>query len=301
MDDIAASDSVEDQEMESLEIGRPVVVLDRIGMTYSVRSITAAPPQGRLRRLLTNASGITTEHVRALQDVSLVVRQGESVGVIGTNGSGKSTLMKIITGQLQPTEGSVYAASTPTMLGVNAALVPQVSGEDNIILGCLAMGMTRAEARQKRPAIVELSGLEDSLHLPLRAYSSGMAARLQFAIATSLDPEILVIDEALNTGDAQFRAKTGRRLDELRQQAGCVFLVSHSLGTIQEMCSRVIWVERGELVMDGDPAEVIRKYTRHTHHLGKGRPGDAAAVLQEGREQNTPVRVEWIDEAPRQR
>lgn len=283
-----------------LVLGRPVVVLDEVEMTYTVRSITSAPAQRGLGRLFQRASGVQTSHVQALHPISLIVRQGESVGVIGTNGSGKSTLMKVITGQLQPTGGSVYAASVPIMLGVNAALVPQVSGEDNITLGCLAMGMSRAEARAKYDSIVELSGLAESLHLPLRAYSSGMAARLQFAIATSVDPEILVIDEALNTGDAQFRAKTGRRLDELREQAGCVFLVSHSLSTIQQMCSRVIWVEKGVLVMDGAPADVTRKYTRYTHHLGKGRPHDAQAVLEEGRAESMLVRIEWAGNEPRE-
>lgn len=274
--------------------GDVAVVLDRVSMTYDVRSIgNGGSSDSGLRGLFRRASGVNTTQVKALQEISLVVRQGESVGVIGTNGSGKSTLMKLITGQLQPTGGGVYASSVPIMLGVNAALVPQVSGEDNIILGCLAMGMSRAEAESKREFIIELSGLADSLHLPLRAYSSGMAARLQFAIATSVDPEILVIDEALNTGDAQFRAKTGARINDLRQQAGCVFLVSHSLGTIQEMCTRVLWIEKGTLTMDGDPAEVIRKYTRYTHHLGKGRPHDAQAVRNEALDTLDPIQIQW--------
>ena len=272
----------------------PSVVVDEASMTYRVLSADAVESGGGLRGRVRAARGVRTTEVQALQPLSFVVGRGESVGVIGTNGSGKSTLMKLITGQMRPTTGHIYATSTPVMLGVNAALVRQVSGEDNIRLGCLAMGMTRAEAEAKRDAVVALSGLDDhALQLPLKAYSSGMAARLQFAIATSVDPDILVIDEALNTGDAQFRERTRQRLDELREQAGCVFLVSHSLSTIQEMCQRVIWIERGVLVMDDVPAEVTRAYTRYVHHLSKGRPHDAQNVIKEKLERYDPPLIEW--------
>lgn len=274
----------------------PLVVLDEVEMTYEVRS-TTSKAKGASRGLLSRASGVHVKSVPALSPLSLVVRQGESIGVIGTNGSGKSTLMKLITGQLQPTGGTVYSSSTPVMLGVNAALVPQVSGDENITLGCLAMGMTMEQMREKRPMISDVSGLSaEALQLPLRAYSSGMAARLQFAIATSVDPEILIIDEALNTGDAQFKKRTGRRLDELREQAGCVFLVSHSLATIQEMCTRVIWIEKGRLIMDNTPYESCRKYSRYSHHLGKGRPHDAENVLKEGLGTLTRTQIEWSEE-----
>lgn len=271
---------------------QPAVVVDEASMTYAVRS--AEHIQGGGGRRLGRASGVRTSRVEALKPLSFTVARGESVGVIGTNGSGKSTLMKLITGQMRPTTGHVYATSTPVMLGVNAALVRQVSGEDNIRLGCLAMGMTTAEAAAKRDAVVELAGLsEQALQLPLKAYSSGMASRLQFAIATSVDPDILVIDEALNTGDAQFRERTRRRLDDLREQAGCVFLVSHSLSTIQEMCQRVIWIEKGTLVMDDAPAEVTRAYTRYVHHLSKGRPHDAENVIREKLERQVRLVIEW--------
>ena len=123
--------------------------------------------------------------VHALNELSLVVERGESVGIIGRNGSGKSTLMKIISGQSKPTSGAVYASSTPIMLGVNAALVQDLSGDQNVILGCLAMGMSRVQAHEKFDGIVELSGLEKSIHLPMKSYSFGMASRLRFAIAAS--------------------------------------------------------------------------------------------------------------------
>ena len=278
---------------DALEVARPSVVVDEAAMTYTVRSADAV--QGGRRA----SSGVRATVVEALKPLTFAVDRGESVGVIGTNGSGKSTLMKLVTGQLQPTSGRVYATSTPVMLGVNAALVRQVSGEDNIMLGCLAMGMSRRQAREKRDAVAALSGLDDkALQMPLKAYSSGMASRLQFAIATSVDPDILVIDEALNTGDAQFRARTRARLDELREQAGCVFLVSHSLSTIQEMCSRAIWIERGVLTMDGDPERVTRTYRRYTRRMSDGREDEGRQLLAEKQAEVVRRRIAWADGTP---
>lgn len=274
------------------------VVLDQAGMTYTVRSAEALGGRSLRSRLRGGASGLRTTTVEALKPLSLVVRQGESVGVVGTNGSGKSTLMKLVTGQLHPTTGHVYATTTPVMLGVNAALVRQVSGEDNIMLGCLAMGMSRVEAEAKYDSIVELSGLEaKALQLPLKAYSSGMASRLQFAIATAVDPDILVIDEALNTGDAQFRARTRSRIDQLREQAGCVFLVSHSMSTIQEMCTRAIWIEQGVLTMDSGAKSVTRTYARYTRKKARGDHEGALALLEAERGVLKRTAVTWPDDA----
>ncbi|WP_010524208.1 ABC transporter ATP-binding protein [Nesterenkonia sp. F] len=271
------------------------VAVDHASMTYRVRSTTEhTRTQGRISRQVKKITGAGFTEVPALQDMSFVVRRGESVGVIGTNGSGKSTLMKLLTGKVRPTTGEVYATSTPVMLGVNAALVKPLSGRENIKLGCLAMGLTPGEAAEKYDMIVEISGLEDSLDLPLKSYSSGMASRLQFAIATAVDPDILLIDEALNTGDAQFRARTKKRLDEVRAQAGCVFLVSHSLSTIEQMCTRALWIEEGRLLADGDPAWVVEQYEEYTTHQSAGHPRSAQVVLERTKLQQAPVNLEFI-------
>ena len=156
------------------------------------------------------------------------------------------------------------------------------------------MGMTRQQVEEKREAVIELSGLEDrALRLPMKAYSSGMASRLQFAIATSMDPEILIVDEALNTGDAQFRDRTAARIDELRGQAGSVFLVSHSLPTIREMTNRCIWIQQGELVMDGDPAEVTKAYHGYTKRMAQRKYEEGAKYLDEIRQDYVPQAVVW--------
>ncbi|GAA1812826.1 ABC transporter ATP-binding protein [Nesterenkonia flava] len=255
------------------------VAVDGVSMTYRVRSSSEyLKEKNRFSRAVKQVLGSGWAEIPALDEVSFVVNRGESVGVIGTNGSGKSTLMKLLTGKVRPTTGEVYATSTPVMLGVNAALVRTISGRENIKLGCLAMGMTPQQAAEKFDLIVEISGLHDALDMPLKAYSAGMASRLQFAIATAVDPDILLIDEALNTGDAQFRARTKKRLDEVRATAGCVFLVSHSLGTIKQMCTRVIWIEQGRLLADGDPEWVCSQYEEYTGHKSNERMRSAQIV-----------------------
>ncbi|MEE2528795.1 ABC transporter ATP-binding protein [Pseudarthrobacter sp. J75] len=253
--------------------GSPCVVLDSVSMTYKVPTTAAGGDEveGIWARTMRKISGKPARvKVQALNPLSLVVERGESVGIIGRNGSGKSTLMKLICGQEQPTGGAVYASSTPILLGVNAALVPDLSGDQNIILGCLAMGMTRESIDEKFDSIVEMSGLAGSIHLPMKSYSSGMGSRLRFAIAAAVDPEILLVDEALNTGDAQFVDRSRRRMAELRENAGSVFIVSHSLSTIEDMCTRVLWLDYGDLIMDGDPKTTTTAYKKFISRLGKG-------------------------------
>lgn len=266
--------------------GNPCVVLDSVRMRYTVAS-TAVGSSGNVRlgqRILKKALGRPEKvEVNALNEISLVVERGESVGIIGRNGSGKSTMMKLISGQERPTSGAVYASSTPIMLGVNAALVPDLAGDQNVILGCLAMGMERSVIDEKFDSIVELSGLEKSIHLPMKSYSSGMGSRLRFAIAAAVDPEILLVDEALNTGDAQFVDRSRKRMDELRRNAGCVFLVSHSLPTIEDMCTRVLWLDNGDLIMDSSPTETTDAYKQFTAHLAKGNNDSAARLKDDAR------------------
>lgn len=194
--------------MINLASGSPAVVIDKVAMTYTIPAGGMKGEEGirpAISRLVGKGGG--TE-IYALKELSLVAMHGEVIGVIGLNGSGKSTLMKLISGKINPSRGQVYASSTPIMLGVSAALVPDLSGAHNIMLGCLAMGMSNQDIARKYDSILELSGLEESIHLPMRSYSSGMASRLRFAIAAAIDPEILIIDEALNTGDDEFKDRT---------------------------------------------------------------------------------------------
>jgi teichoic acid transport system ATP-binding protein len=142
------------------------------------------------------------------------------------------------------------------MLGVGAALLPNLSGEKNIMLGGLALGFDKKEIAAASESIINFSGLKDFIDLPMRTYSQGMSARLRFSIAAAKKHDILIIDEALAVGDRQFRMKAEAKIRQMRQEAGTVFLVSHNMKSIQDTCNRVIWLEKGELLMDGDPVEV---------------------------------------------
>ncbi|RCS64804.1 ABC transporter ATP-binding protein [Brachybacterium alimentarium] len=217
--------------------------------------------QGPLQKLLRRgASQPPVREVKAVRGITFAAKHGESIGIIGVNGSGKSTLLRAIAGLIPPAAGTVHVASSPSLLGVNAVLMKDLTGERNIMIGALALGLTTKEVEERYQEIVDFADLGDFVNLPMKAYSSGMGARLRFAISASAVPDILMIDEALATGDAAFRAKSKAKMDSVRESAGTVFLVSHSLGTIQNMCSRVLWVHEGKLVMDGDPEEVCGRY-----------------------------------------
>jgi len=239
----------------------PTVVVDDVHLTYRVIGGTrrgGAP--AALRRILLKEETPGQRFVQAVRGVSFTTYRGEAIGLIGPNGSGKSTLLRSIAGLMTPSQGTVWTSGQASLLGVAAAMMGAMSGEQNIILGCLAIGMTPNEIADAYESIVEFAGIGDFVHLPMNTYSSGMGARLRFAIAAARAPDILLIDEALATGDAQFRRKSEQRILELREQAGTVFLVSHGLGIIRQTCTRAIWLERGLIVMDGDANAVVDAY-----------------------------------------
>jgi teichoic acid transport system ATP-binding protein len=240
----------------------PTVICDELHVVYRVVAHGGAASAAQaLRRVVRGRSSDTVfKKVHAVRGVSMVAQEGDAIALIGRNGSGKSTLLRAIAGLLPPESGHVYTAGRPTLLGVNAALMRDLPGEENILLGCMAMGMSRDEARARRDWIVDFADLGEFISLPMSAYSSGMAARLRFAIAASMSHEILMIDEALATGDAEFRRRSERRIMELREEAGTVFLVSHSLGVVRLTCNRAIWLEKGRVVMDGEANEVVDAY-----------------------------------------
>lgn len=212
------------------------------------------------RRVVNGFRPRQSRAVQAVQGVSFDLHTGDALGVIGHNGSGKSTLLRTLAGLLPPTAGAVYARSTPVLLGVQAALQQELSGHRNILLGATALGMTKREVEERTDEIVAFAGLEDFIDLPLRAYSSGMVARLNFAIATSVAPEILLIDEALAVGDAEFQNRSRQRLEQMLEHAGTVVLVSHSMSSIRSLCHQALWMERGVVRELGPVAEVIDRY-----------------------------------------
>jgi teichoic acid transport system ATP-binding protein len=246
------------------------VVVDDVDLTYRIigGSLRGGAPAA-LRRMLLREQAPGQRFVRAVRGVSLSAYRGEAIGLIGPNGSGKSTLLRAIAGLMAPSRGVVWTRGQASLLGVAAAMMGKMSGEQNIVLGCLALGMTPAEIAEEYDAICEFAGIGDFVHLPINTYSSGMGARLRFAIAAARAPDILLIDEALATGDAQFRRRSEQRIRELREQAGTVFLVSHGLGIIRDSCNRTIWLEHGQIVLDGDTDEVVDAYEER--HVRGGR------------------------------
>jgi teichoic acid transport system ATP-binding protein len=240
-----------------------MVIVDDLHVVYRVYGAggdrgTAATA---LLRILGRKTRGSIREVHAIRGISFIANKGDAVGIIGRNGSGKSTLLRAIAGLLPPDEGNVYTTGEASLLGVNAALLEDLTGERNVILGCLAMGMTKQEARDKYQSIVDFSGVGEFIDLPMKTYSSGMGSRLRFAIAASKSHDVLLVDEALATGDAEFRVKSHARIEELRADAGTVFLVAHNLEEVEETCNRVIWMERGRIVTQGiDVTGIIDRY-----------------------------------------
>ena len=257
----------------------PTVVVDNVHIVYRVHGAGAEGAASKLakgggvagkgsataalNRLVRRGKMTGVRKVHAVRGVSFAAYRGEAVGLIGSNGSGKSTLLRAIAGLLPTESGEVYTSGQPSLLGVNAALMSDLTGERNIVLGGLAMGMTREQVRERYQGIVDFSGVNakgDFISLPMRTYSSGMSARLRFSIAAAKDHDVLLIDEALATGDRAFQKQSEKRIRELRKKAGTIFLVSHNHKSIRDVCDRVLWLEAGLLKMDGSTEEVLAAY-----------------------------------------
>ncbi|AZT96044.1 ABC transporter ATP-binding protein [Brevibacterium aurantiacum] len=266
--------------MADSELQDPNIIAENVQVRYTVNTNDPNHRAKGLRRL-TNAvagrQGQTT--VRALRGVNFVAREGEMVGIVGANGSGKSTFLRNVAGVEQPDRGRILVRYQPLLLGVSAALQPALSGSENVRLGCLAMGLSPEEAAEAFDYVVELSALGAAIHRPMGTYSSGMGARLRFAIALAARPKILLIDEALSTGDATFAERSERAMDELLAEAGTVLLVNHAAKVIQELCNRAVWMHKGEILMNGPAEAVAEKYRWWAWNVAKGKEDIADKLL----------------------
>jgi ABC-type polysaccharide/polyol phosphate transport system ATPase subunit len=199
----------------------------------------------------------------ALRNVSIRLSHGESLGVIGPNGAGKSTLLQVLAGIMGPSEGTVeIRGAVSGLLTLGAGFDQDLSGRENILLGGAFLGLEDAVTRGLMPGIIEFADLGDFIDAPMKTYSSGMRARLGFAIATSVDPDILLLDEVLSTGDATFREKSKARVIELVRGAKAVVLVTHDMGWVQEYCNRAVLLEKGNVILEGPPDEVVATHLR---------------------------------------
>lgn len=201
--------------------------------------------------------------IEALRGVSFAVPHGTVIGIVGVNGAGKSTLMRTIAGILPPTAGRVEVnGRVSTLLALGVGFNSALSGRENVILGGLAAGLTRDQLAEKYDEIAEFAELGDFMDMPMRTYSSGMYGRLAFSVAVNMEPDILLIDEALSVGDARFKQKSFDKMRELCAEARTILIVSHALRSIGELCSEVIWLQNGRIEMRDEPAAVIGAYTR---------------------------------------
>jgi ABC-type polysaccharide/polyol phosphate transport system ATPase subunit len=239
---------------------RPRIRVQDVSLTYRT-SLERTPTLkstivklGRRQRVI--------REVEALKHVSFEVPHGQVLGVVGANGAGKSTLMRTMAGILPPSEGRVEVdGRVSTLLALGVGFNRKLTGRENVILGGLAAGLSRGQLAEKYEEIVAFAELEDFMDMPMRTYSSGMYGRLGFSVAVNMDPDILLIDEALSVGDARFRKKSLRKMRELCAQDRTVVLVSHALGTIEQLCDQAIWMDKGELRMCDDPETVVSAYT----------------------------------------
>lgn len=240
-------------------VGEPVVVLQSVSVRYRM-------PRERIHSFKDYAirwlkRTIVYDEFWALKDVSLEVRPREVLGIIGHNGAGKSTLLKLIARVLHPTNGRVVVRGrVAPLLELGAGFDPELSGRENVYLNGAVLGFRKADIAARFDRIVDFSGLREFIDMPLRTYSTGMSMRLGFAVATDIQPEILIVDEVLSVGDAGFQKQSEQRIRELRDRSEAVIMVSHDLGMISDLCQRVAWLDHGQLKALGPAKDVVRQY-----------------------------------------
>ncbi|TDT17312.1 teichoic acid transport system ATP-binding protein [Ilumatobacter fluminis] len=239
-------------------LGPVAIAVDGAHVRYKVYEEPKLTARGLFNRAM---RGRRSTEVHAVRGVSVEVNVGEAVGIVGSNGSGKSTLLRAIAGLQTLSAGSIQVRGEVGLLGVGAALKPTLSGYRNVMLGGLALGLSKDEVNERLDEVAEFSGLGSAMGRPMNTYSSGMRARLAFSIATLRVPDILLIDEALAVGDKDFRERSLARLDEIREAAGTIVMVTHNLSEIRKTCSRSIWFDQGEIRMDGETEAVLSEYS----------------------------------------
>jgi ABC-type polysaccharide/polyol phosphate transport system ATPase subunit len=235
-----------------------------------LRGVSVCYRERRVRSLKEAAIGAVMGHEKAptfysLRDVSTTIRHGEAVGIIGSNGAGKSTLLRVAAGIIRPSEGIATRRGTlAPVLELGTGFESELSGRENIVFNGALLGLSRSFMRSRQDEIIAFSGLDDVIDLPLRTYSTGMIARLAFAVATAIDAETILLDEILAVGDATFQTLCASRIARYTDSGAAIVLVSHDLITIEAMCSRAIWLSHGQIVADGPSAEVVARYRTGT-------------------------------------
>ena len=236
-----------------------VINLDKVGVRYRIPSERISSFKEYSIRWIQRK--VTHRDFWALQDVNLSVNRGETLGLIGHNGAGKSTMLKLIARVFRPTAGRVVVVGkVAPLLEFGAGFHPELTGRENIYLNGALMGFSRQEMEEKFEGIVDFAELWDFIDVPLRTYSSGMGARLGFAVATDVEPDILLIDEVLSVGDESFQRKSSARMQEFRDQGATTMLVSHNMDIVIKMCDRTAWLDHGQIKAVGKTSDVVQAY-----------------------------------------
>jgi ABC-type polysaccharide/polyol phosphate transport system ATPase subunit len=252
------------------------IAAQSLGVRYSLRFSRKKSIQRTLSQIL---SRDPAEDFWALRGVSFRVVHGESLAVIGPNGAGKSTLLQVLAGIIRPSEGAVdVRGHVSGLLHLGAGFDVELTGRENILLAGAFLGLDDAVTRDLSPRIVEYADLGQFIDAPLKTYSAGMRARLGFSIATSVDPDILLLDEVLATGDATFRAKSKARVLELVRDSKAVVLVTHDMAWVKEYCNRALLLENGHVVIEGSPDEVVAVHRQHTEEAKQRKAAEARAA-----------------------
>lgn len=243
-----------DIDAVSKKFRRPARALSSTLKSYLLRDAWRKP---------IDAPGESADSIWVLRDVCLQVPKGRTVGVIGRNGSGKSTLLKLMARILKPDRGSLAVnGKVAALIELGAGFHPELTGRENIMINGIILGLTRAEIRARMGAIIEFADIGEFIDYPVRTYSSGMYARLGFAVAVNVDPDVLLIDEVLSVGDADFSKKCYDALDRFKQAGKSIVVVSHSLRTVRTWCDDAVWLDRGEVRMVGSAESVVDAYSK---------------------------------------
>lgn len=239
------------------------IKIDQADLTFHVRRHLRASFKDYVLRGLFRETVNPVITVRALQGVNLELREGDRLGILGDNGAGKSTLLKLVAGIYDPTRGACTTKGRiSSLFDLTLGFEPDATGWENIAFRCYLQGETPSSVRKKASSIAEFSGLGEHLDMPVRYYSAGMTVRLAFSIATAIDPEILLIDEVLAAGDAEFQERAAARIEDMMAQARIMICASHDLTALERLCTRAIWLEHGRVRQTGPCADVIAAYSR---------------------------------------
>jgi ABC-2 type transport system ATP-binding protein len=254
------------------------IEVDTLGIEYSLRFTRKTTFRDTFKNLATKRDGPT--HFWALRNVSFKVQQGECLAVIGPNGAGKSTLLQVLAGILQPTEGRIdVRGHISSLLTLGAGFDQELTGRDNIILAGAFLGMDHRDMMERLPGIIEFADIGQFIDAPIKTYSSGMKARLGFSIATAVEPDVLLLDEVLGTGDEVFRAKSQKRVMELVEGARGILLVTHDLHWVTEFCNKAMLLEKGNVVAEGSPADIVAMHIEHSARARAAREAEVARAL----------------------